>query len=101
MFKHLLAPLDGSITAECTLPHLVALARRYRVEPCIPPHWESYEMTLRHGTALYRISVNNPTGVCRGVTQVTLDGDERPDGVIPLCDDGAEHAVTVHLGTVI
>lgn len=30
MFKHLLAPLDGSITAECTLPHLVALARLYQ-----------------------------------------------------------------------
>jgi nucleotide-binding universal stress UspA family protein len=30
MFKYLLAPLDGSITAECTLPHLVALARIYQ-----------------------------------------------------------------------
>ena len=27
MFKHLLVPLDGSIIAECTLPHLVALTR--------------------------------------------------------------------------
>lgn len=72
-----------------------------RIAPCIPPHWESYEMTLRHGTALYRIQVNNPAGVCRGVTQVTLDGEQRPDGVIPLRDDGAEHAVTVHLGTGI
>jgi nucleotide-binding universal stress UspA family protein len=27
MFKHLLVPLDGSAIAECTLPHLVALAR--------------------------------------------------------------------------
>jgi cyclic beta-1,2-glucan synthetase len=58
-------------------------------------------MTLRHGTTLYRIQVNNPTGVCRGVTKITLDGEQRPDGVIPLRDDGAEHAVTVHLGTGI
>jgi len=50
---------------------------------------------------VYRIQVNNPTGVCRGVTQVTLDGEPQPDGVIPLRDDGAEHAVTVHLGTGI
>jgi cyclic beta-1,2-glucan synthetase len=70
-----------------------------RIAPCIPPHWESYEMTLRHGTAVYRIQVNNPAGVCRGVTQVTLDGEQRPDGVIPLRDDGAEHIVTVRLGT--
>jgi cellobiose phosphorylase len=56
-------------------------------------------MTLRHGTAVYHIQVNNPMGVCRGVTQVTLDGERRPDGVIPLRDDGAEHAVTVLLGT--
>jgi nucleotide-binding universal stress UspA family protein len=27
MFNHLLVPLDGSTIAECTLPHLVALAR--------------------------------------------------------------------------
>jgi nucleotide-binding universal stress UspA family protein len=27
MFTHLLVPLDGSAIAECTLPHLVALAR--------------------------------------------------------------------------
>jgi cyclic beta-1,2-glucan synthetase len=72
---------------------------KLRIAPCIPPHWESYEMTLRHGTAVYHIQVNNPMGVCRGVTQVTLDGERRPDGVIPLRDDGAEHAVTVLLGT--
>lgn len=30
MFKHLLVPLDGSAIAECTLPHLVALARAYQ-----------------------------------------------------------------------
>jgi cyclic beta-1,2-glucan synthetase len=72
-----------------------------RIAPCIPPHWESYEMTLRHGTAVYRIQVNNPTGVCRGVTQVTLDGEQLPDESIPLCDDGAEHTVTVRLGTEI
>lgn len=30
MFKHLLAPLDGSTIAECTLPHLVALAHAYQ-----------------------------------------------------------------------
>ena len=29
MFQHILAPLDGSTTAECTLPHLAALAKVY------------------------------------------------------------------------
>jgi cyclic beta-1,2-glucan synthetase len=69
-----------------------------RIAPCIPPQWKSYEITLRHGTAIYRIQVNNPTGVCRGVTRVTLDGEGQPNGVIPLRDDGAEHTVVVRLG---
>lgn len=60
MFKHLLAPLDGSITAECTLPHLVALARLYQArvtlvrvldcpqtgldkQPADPLQWQMYK----------------------------------------------------------
>ena len=29
MFKHILAPLDGSLLAECALPHVVALAQAF------------------------------------------------------------------------
>lgn len=46
MFKHLLAPLDGSITAECTLPHLVALARLYQARATLVRVLECPEAAL-------------------------------------------------------
>jgi cyclic beta-1,2-glucan synthetase len=69
-----------------------------RIAPCIPPQWQGYEVKLRWGTAVYHIQVHNPAGVSRGVTRVTLDGEELPDGVIALRDDDANHTVAIHLG---
>ena len=47
----------------------------------------------------YRITVENPRGVSRGVTRVSLDGAVlADDALIPLVDDGGEHQVQVVLG---
>ena len=46
-----------------------------RIDPCIPRDWKRFEITYRHGGTLYRITVENPKGVCRGVSRVSLDGD--------------------------
>jgi cyclic beta-1,2-glucan synthetase len=70
-----------------------------RIEPCIPPDWEGFEITYRHGDTPYRITVENPGGVSRGVSQISLDGDLLPAGeTIPLVEDGSEHRVRVKLG---
>ncbi|MFZ2508126.1 MAG: glycosyl hydrolase family 65 protein, partial [Steroidobacteraceae bacterium] len=69
------------------------------IDPCIPPEWKHYEIRYRHGGTLYRITVENPDGVSRGVSRISLDG--RPiarEMLIPLCDDGSEHRVEVVLG---
>ena len=70
-----------------------------RIDPCIPRHWQRFEIRYRHGNSLYRIRVENPKGVCRGVSRLQLDGaglsEEKP---IPLSDDGCEHRVEVVLG---
>jgi cyclic beta-1,2-glucan synthetase len=67
------------------------------VDPCIPKRWSGYDMSYRHGATVYRIRVENPRGVNRGVAHVTLDG-ARLDGLsVPLVDDGAEHSVLVTL----
>jgi cyclic beta-1,2-glucan synthetase len=56
-------------------------------------------MTYRHGRTLYRIGVENPRGVCRGVSRVSLDGALLPgERFVPLIDDGGEHVVQVVLG---
>jgi cyclic beta-1,2-glucan synthetase len=70
-----------------------------RIDPCIPKEWKGFEIAYRHGDSLYRITVENPKGVCRGVSQLSLDGAPLPgEALIPLADDGGEHRVQVVLG---
>jgi cyclic beta-1,2-glucan synthetase len=70
-----------------------------RIDPCIPKGWRDFDLVLRHGSARYEISVQNPSGVSRGVVRITLDGELRSvDDDIPLVDDAATHRVSVTLG---
>ena len=69
------------------------------IDPCIPREWDGFEITYRHGHTLYRITVENPNGVCRGVSRVSLDGDPlQGEALIPLSDDAQEHHIEVVLG---
>jgi cyclic beta-1,2-glucan synthetase len=69
------------------------------IDPCIPRRWKGFEITYRHGCTLYRITVENPRGVCRGVSRVSLDGAPLSgEALVPLSDDGREHLVHVVLG---
>jgi cellobiose phosphorylase len=70
-----------------------------RLEPCVPPGWPGYEITYRHGSATYRVRVDNRAGTGRGVGSVTLDGRPAPGGVVTLRDDGCTHDVRIALGT--
>jgi cyclic beta-1,2-glucan synthetase len=66
------------------------------VDPCVPKAWPEYEMTLRHGGGTWRIRVENPRGVNRGVARITLDG--RPvDGREVLLTGIGDHEVVVTL----
>ncbi|MGB4581416.1 MAG: glucoamylase family protein [Coriobacteriia bacterium] len=64
-------------------------------DPCIPKNWDRYEVTYRFGTSTYAITVENPRGVNRGVSHITLDGTRIEGTRVPLLDDGATHAVVV------
>jgi cellobiose phosphorylase len=66
-----------------------------RLEPCIPSNWPGFEVKYRHGSATYRILVNNSVG--EGVRSVELDGRLLPDGIVPLSDDSKTHEVRVIL----
>jgi cellobiose phosphorylase len=69
-----------------------------RVEPCVPPGWPGYEVAYRHGSATYRIWVDNSAGTGRGLRAVTVDGQPAAGAVVPLRDDGRGHDVRVTLG---
>jgi cyclic beta-1,2-glucan synthetase len=68
---------------------------RLRIDPCIPRGWKRFEMTVRHGSSIYRIVVENPSGAENGVNSVTVDGSLQSDGEIKLVDNGKTHTVRV------
>ena len=79
---------------------LTRAGEQLRVEPCIPGTWPGFEATIRCGAASYRIVVENPNGVRRGVAEAMLDDvvvGERPV-TITLKDDGSAHLLRVILG---
>ncbi len=67
------------------------------VEPCIPSSWPGYSMIYRFGKSSYRIAVENSNRLCRGVSNVEIDGVPQPDSWIKLVDDEREHNVRVVL----
>jgi cyclic beta-1,2-glucan synthetase len=71
---------------------------RLQIDPCVPRWWRDFEITYRRGRTTYRIKVENPLAVSRGVATVELDGALQPDDEVPLTDDGQTHIVRVVLG---
>jgi cyclic beta-1,2-glucan synthetase len=71
---------------------------RLWLKPCIPASWPGYEITYRRGSATYHIRVENPFGVERGVSSVTLDGEVIADGKVPVRHAAGSHEVVVVLG---
>jgi len=72
---------------------------RLHLDPCIPRAWPSFAVAFRYHSSRYEIVVENPHGVARGVSSVTLDDAPLAGGAnIPLADDSATHQVHVVLG---
>jgi cyclic beta-1,2-glucan synthetase len=71
---------------------------KLRIDPVIDARWPSFEITYRRGGATYRILVENPSGVERGVRSLTVDGRELNGDPIDLKDDGGRHEVRVVMG---
>jgi cyclic beta-1,2-glucan synthetase len=69
-----------------------------RIDPCIPSGWKNYEVIYRTAAAEFRIKVENPDGVCRGVKVVEIDGIDQPDRLIRLANASGSHTVRVVLG---
>jgi cyclic beta-1,2-glucan synthetase len=70
---------------------------RLEIDPCVPRWWRDFEITYRRGRAVYRIKVENPLGVSRGVVSVEVDGNPA-DGFIELVDEEKVHNVRIVMG---
>jgi cyclic beta-1,2-glucan synthetase len=69
-----------------------------KIDPCIPGNWPGFKADYCFGTTHYKISVENPTGICRGVRQVWLDGNLLPGNLVALVKDEKPHEVRVVMG---
>ena len=71
---------------------------RLEINPCVPRWWRDFEITYRRGRAVYKIKIENPVGVSRGVVSVEVDGVAQP--FITLIDDEKIHNVRIMMGEV-
>ena len=65
------------------------------VDPCIPAEWDGFSAVRRWRGAEYRIEVENPSHVEKGVVSVEADGV--PVNRIPVFASG-EHRIRVIMG---
>ena len=70
------------------------------IDPCVPKHWPSVNITYRHLSTVYHIHVENTAAVNCGIGHAELDGVSLGSGRVrlPLIDDGGVHRVSVTLG---
>jgi cyclic beta-1,2-glucan synthetase len=71
---------------------------RLEINPCVPRWWHDFEITYRRGRAVYRIKIENPLGVSRGVVSVEVDEVDQKDKAITLVDDEKTHNVRIVMG---
>jgi len=71
-------------------------SNRLQIDPCVPRWWRDFEITYRRGRAVYRIKVENPLGVSRGVVSIEVDGTVQSS--IELIDDEKTHTIRVVMG---
>jgi cyclic beta-1,2-glucan synthetase len=69
-----------------------------RLDPCIPRSWREFEIIYRKDETTYKIKVENPSGVSRGVVETRLNDNVLADNQIPLAADGQTHQVLIRLG---
>jgi cyclic beta-1,2-glucan synthetase len=69
-------------------------------DPCVPRWWREFEMTYRRGAAVYRIKVENPLGLSRGIASVEVDGVTQMRPEVLLSSEPQQHTVRVVMGEV-
>jgi cellobiose phosphorylase len=69
-----------------------------RIDPCVPKEWKRFSIRRHFRGALYRIDVENPKGVNKGVRMMNVDGKKYMGNLIPVFNDGKIHKVKIIMG---
>jgi len=68
------------------------------IDPCIPAEWDGFEINREFRGHKFRIAVENPDHVQKGVRLLIVDGNEMSGNLIPDTLKGREHDVLVIMG---
>ena len=66
------------------------------IDPCIPADWKKFSAVRRWRGVEYKIHVENPDGVMKGVQELYLDGEKVER--IPVMAQGSRHDVRIVMG---
>ncbi|MTI61254.1 MAG: glycosyl transferase [Firmicutes bacterium] len=69
-----------------------------KIDPCIPKNWDGFEVKRVFRGDIFKIKVNNPEHVSKGVREVKVDGTRINGNLLPVYQDGREHDVEVIMG---
>ncbi|KAA3634912.1 MAG: glycosyl transferase [Bacteroidetes bacterium] len=71
-----------------------------KIDPCIPADWDGFTIERTFRGNRYKIKIQNPDGVSKGIRQVTLNGQTLATNLIPYQSDaeGLQEVVVV-MGT--
>jgi cyclic beta-1,2-glucan synthetase len=65
---------------------------RFTVDPAIPEEWEGFDLTYRHASTVYEITVRRQEST---EIVIDVDGQPAPGGFVPLTDAGGTRHVSV------
>jgi cellobiose phosphorylase len=68
------------------------------VDPCVPKKWDKFLVARHFRNEIYKIRVENPSHVSKGVREITVDGKKSKTNLLPVFADGKQHAVKVMMG---
>jgi cellobiose phosphorylase len=69
-----------------------------KINPCIPGEWKGFKVTRKFRGGTYRITVENPKGVHKGVVTCSVNGKPADAGALPVLKKGETCDVVVVLG---
>ncbi len=70
-----------------------------KIDPCIPKAWKEYTVEREFRGTRYQILFKNPSGVNKGIKQISVNGKIIKGNTIPIADSNKPVAVEVIMGS--
>jgi cellobiose phosphorylase len=90
----------ASWTYQAATQYILGIRPAYRgllIDPCIPVAWNGFKARRYFRGAWYNIEVQNPRHVSKGISQITVDGNELHGNILPIFSDHETHFIAVIL----